>query len=70
MKWMPRSVTISTPVPTLEEFGESLGLSKRRQGMLLRLARRGAASDGVVVRRVRETSGGLADKATVSRSKK
>jgi hypothetical protein len=37
---MARSVTISTPVPTLEEFGKSLGLSKSRRDSLLRLVRR------------------------------
>jgi hypothetical protein len=37
---MARSVTISTPVPSLEEFGKSLGLSKTRQDSLLKLVRR------------------------------
>jgi hypothetical protein len=37
---MARSVDITTPIPTLEEFGESLGLSKSRQDSLLRLVRR------------------------------
>jgi hypothetical protein len=41
---MARSVNITTPVPTLEEFGKSLGLSKRRQDSLLRLVRRDSAS--------------------------
>jgi hypothetical protein len=31
---MARSVTITTPIPNLEEFGESLGLSKARQRSL------------------------------------
>jgi hypothetical protein len=31
---MARSVLITTPVPTLEEFGENLGLSKARQRSL------------------------------------
>ena len=41
---MGRSVNITTPMPTLEEFGKSLGLSKRRQDSLLRLVRRDSAS--------------------------
>jgi hypothetical protein len=41
---MARSVNITTPMPTLEEFGKSLGLSKRRQDSLLRLVRRDSAS--------------------------
>lgn len=36
---MGRSVIITTPMPTLEEFGKSLGISKRRQQTLLRLMR-------------------------------
>lgn len=43
---MARSVTISTPIPTLEEFGKSLGLSKRRQALLLRLSGATTAKDG------------------------
>ena len=31
---MNRSVTITTPIPTLEEFGESIGLSKARRKSL------------------------------------
>jgi hypothetical protein len=31
---MSRSVKITTPIPTLEEFGENLGLSKARQRSL------------------------------------
>lgn len=31
---MGRSVKITTPIPTLEEFGENLGLSKTRQRSL------------------------------------
>ena len=48
---MARSVTISTPIPTIEEFGKSLGLSKRRQDSLLRLVRRDeSASETVQLR--------------------
>jgi hypothetical protein len=42
---MARSVHITTPIPTLEEFGKSLGLSKRRQDSLLRLVRRESSGD-------------------------
>jgi hypothetical protein len=31
---MARSVKITTPIPTLEEFGENIGLSKARQRSL------------------------------------
>jgi hypothetical protein len=31
---MARSVKITTPIPTLEEFGENLGLSKAKQRSL------------------------------------
>lgn len=31
---MSRSITITTPIPTLEEFGESIGLSKARRRSL------------------------------------
>ena len=31
---MARPVRVTTPVPTLEEFGENLGLSKARQKSL------------------------------------
>ena len=34
---MVRSVKITTPIPTLEEFGSSLGLSKARQKALLQI---------------------------------
>jgi len=34
---MVRSVKITTPIPTLEEFGKSLGLSKARQKSLVRI---------------------------------
>lgn len=37
---MARSVNITTPMPTLEEFGKS----KRRQDSVLRLVRRDSAS--------------------------
>ena len=66
---MARSVTISTPVPTLEEFGKSLGLSKSRQHSLLRLVRRDSTSGRFVERRPdsAETS---KERGTVFRTKK
>jgi hypothetical protein len=36
---MGRSVQITTPIPTLKEYGESLGLSKTRQASLIRLVK-------------------------------
>jgi hypothetical protein len=36
---MARSVEITTPIPSLEEVGESLGLSKRRRNTLISLFR-------------------------------
>ena len=32
-----RSVKITTPIPTLEEFGKSLGISKARQKALMQI---------------------------------
>jgi hypothetical protein len=32
-----RSVIVTTPIPTLEEFGESLGISKTRQKALMQI---------------------------------
>jgi hypothetical protein len=34
---MTHSVVIATPIPTLEEFGKSLGISKARQKALMRI---------------------------------
>jgi hypothetical protein len=34
---MARSVKISTPIPSVEEVGKRLGLSKTRQNSLLRI---------------------------------
>ena len=67
---MARSVTISTPVPTLEEFGKSLGLSKSRQNSLLRLVRRDSKSGRFVVERRRDSSGASKERGTVFRTKK
>jgi hypothetical protein len=67
---MARTVDITTPIPTLEEFGKSLGLSKRRQDSLLRLVRRD--SSGIAERR-RDASavvGVKRERAAAFRSKK
>jgi len=53
---MKRSVTLSTPIPTLEEFGKSLGLSKTRQNRLLRLTRGEGGVEGLDMRH-RDASG-------------
>ena len=34
---MVRSVIVTTPIPSLEEFGKSLGLSKARQKALMQI---------------------------------
>jgi hypothetical protein len=34
---MTRSVKVATPIPSLEEFGKSLGLSKAKQNSLIRI---------------------------------
>jgi hypothetical protein len=66
---MARSVTITTPVPTLEEFGRSLGLSKRRQDSLLRLVQREETS-GRSADRQRDASRTVNEKANAVGSKK
>jgi hypothetical protein len=48
---MPRSVTITTPIPTLEEFGEELGLSKARQRSLVPIFIERRGTGNYVVRR-------------------
>jgi hypothetical protein len=63
---MARSVTISTPIPTLEEFGKSLGLSKKRQDSLLRLVHREPKA-GQLIKRGQDTS---KEKGTGFRTKK
>ena len=67
---MARSVTISTPVPTLEEFGESLGISKARQNSLLRLVKRDSKTGQFVMHRRAGTSTTAKEKGTVFRTKK
>jgi hypothetical protein len=64
---MARSVNITTPMPTLEEFGKSLGLSKRRQDSLLRLVRRDSVSGSFLNGRHKDsskTSGIVRERAT------
>jgi hypothetical protein len=45
---MARSVEITTPIPTLEEVGDSLGLSKARRSRLLSIVRNSNPRDLVV----------------------
>jgi len=52
---MARSVQITTPIPTLQEFGESLGMSKSRQDSLIRLVK-GDKLSGQFVDRRREST--------------
>jgi len=66
---MARSVTLSTPIPTLEEFGKSLGLSKSRQSSLLRIVKRDASTGRFVAERHRE-SGTIREKSKLFRTKK
>jgi hypothetical protein len=47
---MPRSVKITTPIPTLDEVGDSLGLSKARRNRLLAIVR-STTNDKFVTRR-------------------
>jgi hypothetical protein len=54
MEGVARSVRITTPIPTLEEFGKSLGISKSRQDSLIRLVKRDSTS-GRFVERDRES---------------
>jgi hypothetical protein len=65
---MARSVHITTPIPTLEEFGKSLGLSKSRQDSLVR-----RDGSGRVAARHRDASavvGVKRERAAAFRSKK
>jgi len=49
---MPRSVKITTPIPTLEEFGKSLGISKARQRALNPIFVERRPQGGYAVRRL------------------
>jgi hypothetical protein len=62
---MARTIHITTPIPTLEEFRKSLGLSKTRQTSLVR--RDGALG---IAGRHRDTSAAVREKAAVFRAKK
>lgn len=61
---MTRSVIVTTPIPTLEEFGKALGLSKARQKAIMRImmesktvrSRSAAAKGGAVNSYRRKTS--------------
>ena len=48
---MGRSVTLRTPVPTLDQVGDSLGLSKAKQRSLLSIVRRDSESAVFVEKR-------------------
>jgi len=41
---MGRSVFIDFPIPTLEEYGKSLGISKKRQKALIEIVRQDRAA--------------------------
>jgi hypothetical protein len=41
---MGRSVFIDFPIPTLEEYGKSLGMSKKRQKALIEIVRQDRAA--------------------------
>ncbi len=71
---MARHVNITTPIPTLEEFGKSLGLSKRRQDSLLRIVKRDSTSVRFLNGRHKDTAetlGAIRERATANfRSRK
>jgi hypothetical protein len=48
---MGHSVTITTPIPTLEEVGKRLNMSKARQQRLIAIVSRSSASGRFVVDR-------------------
>jgi hypothetical protein len=54
---MGRSVTISTPIPTLEEVGKRLKMSKARQKRLIEIVR--GSATGRFVERHRDASGSV-----------
>lgn len=56
---MGRSVQITTPIPTLKEYGESLGISKTRQASLIRLVKGDSIPEQGLNVRHRASSGSL-----------
>jgi hypothetical protein len=54
---MGRSVTITTPIPTLEEVGKRLNMSKARQQRLIEIVR--GSRNGQLSERRRNVSGSL-----------
>jgi hypothetical protein len=50
---MTRSVIVTTPIPTLEEFGKRLGLSKARQKSLMQIMMGGGNGASKVARKDR-----------------
>jgi hypothetical protein len=56
---MARSANITTPIPTLEELGDRLGLSKARQESLLHIFKRDAVAPTKRKRSSRKASSSL-----------
>ena len=54
---MGRSVTITTPIPTLEEVGKRLKMSKARQQRLIEIVR--GSGNGQLSERYRNVSGSV-----------
>jgi hypothetical protein len=54
---MGRSVTITTPIPTLEEVGKRLKMSKARQQRLIEIVR--GSGNGQLSKRHRDALGSL-----------
>ena len=52
MSMSSRAVKITTPIPTLQQVGERLGLSKSRQNAVLSIVRRDS-TEGMYVERTR-----------------
>ncbi|HMH12083.1 MAG TPA: hypothetical protein VK578_03145 [Edaphobacter sp.] len=52
MSMSSRAVKITTPIPTLQQVGERLGLSKSRQNAVLSIVRRDSTA-GMYVERTR-----------------
>jgi hypothetical protein len=63
---MGRSVTLRTRVPTLDEVGESLGLSKARQRSVLSIVSRDSTS-GFFVEKRRQSAPGAKRTARVKK---
>lgn len=53
---MARYVTITTPMPTLDELGKELGLTKARQKSLIRLVEKASTRSGFILRKRKASS--------------